>query len=222
MESLAHGATQVSYSPALALPLDRLTLYPAPSESSARFPFRLLLTKRDSGHQVRLILSGDQTSMTFSIKTSFLFLAGVCLTALAGVTLYAEPSPPSLLEGCPFTQIKGRLYHYIFPGPPNYESVEGGDRPDPRWVLEIDKETYLRLVQMIPLMEEFYQPYIPEDEKVTSGDVIQLAQSNEIVQQFRKLENTEVSLEGYIGGWPTAHCHTRFFFEVKTVLPLVK
>jgi hypothetical protein len=148
-----------------------------------------------------------------------LYLVSFILYFINPTSLYSNTYDPSLLIDCPLTQIKGKLFHYVFPGPPNYESVEEGDTPDPRWVLKIDEDTYIRLVEMIPMMHEWYQPYIPEDEESSGGgDVIQLAEGEQIGKQFEKLQNKEVVLEGFIGGWPTGYCHTRFMFEVKNIL----
>jgi len=36
-------------------------------------------------------------------------------------------------------QCEGRLTHKIFPGPPNFENVRKGDKPEPTYILELQK-----------------------------------------------------------------------------------
>lgn len=151
-------------------------------------------------------------------KEIFLYLLCFIIELSCPIPLHSNSHEPSLLIDCPLTQIKGKLFRYVFPGPPNYESVEEGDTPSPRWVIEIDEETYQRLVKMVPMMHEWYQPYIPEDEESADGDWIQLAESGEMRKKFKTLQDKEVCLQGYIGGWPTGHCHTRFMFEVISIV----
>lgn len=35
-------------------------------------------------------------------------------------------------------QLRGVLHHHVFPGPPNFEDVRKGDRPEPAFVLDLD------------------------------------------------------------------------------------
>ena len=36
-------------------------------------------------------------------------------------------------------QFKGTLTHKVFPGPPNFEDVRKGDRPEPTYILKLEK-----------------------------------------------------------------------------------
>ncbi len=55
------------------------------------------------------------------------------------------------LEGaavsCPLIELKGKIFRHTFPGVPNYQSIEEGDAPETRWVLEIPSSEIRRLEQ---------------------------------------------------------------------------
>jgi hypothetical protein len=70
-----------------------------------------------------------------------LFFAAV----LALVTLFAGSegalaSGPCLdIDQAQTIVFEGKLTHKIFPGPPNYEDVRRGDRPEPSYILQLQK-----------------------------------------------------------------------------------
>lgn len=64
---------------------------------------------------------------------------GVCLSVAVALLL-----APHALAGClPYepvpVELRGVLSRQTFPGPPNYESVEAGDRPETYWILTLDR-----------------------------------------------------------------------------------
>ena len=48
--------------------------------------------------------------------------------------------------------LTGVLFLKTFPGPPNYESIKRGDRPERGWYLKLDKKIYVLLNKNIPAM----------------------------------------------------------------------
>ena len=66
-------------------------------------------------------------------------LALVSLAAAVGT-----PSAPNCIDGrsgnAPVS-FEGRLERRIFAGPPNYDSIRRGDRPEPVYILTLDRRT---------------------------------------------------------------------------------
>lgn len=47
----------------------------------------------------------------------------------------------------PGVELTGTLLRRVYPGPPNYESIKAGDRPDTLWVLRLDQSLCLNASQ---------------------------------------------------------------------------
>src|ERR1700741_2858496 len=64
------------------------------------------------------------------------------MLALAALLAAAAPAPgcldASLDHDLP-VNFTGRLERHVFPGPPNYESIRRGDRPEPTYILILDR-----------------------------------------------------------------------------------
>jgi len=67
-------------------------------------------------------------SLGFGIATA-LFLA-------LATTAFADESCYDVSKGEPGV-LSGKLLHLIFPGPPNFENVETGDKPEPTYILQL-------------------------------------------------------------------------------------
>jgi hypothetical protein len=75
---------------------------------------------------------------------------------LAALFAAAAPGAPS--GAClPITQeqdgpvtLSGRLERHVYPGPPNYESIRGGDRAEPAYILVLDRPICLNEETVIP------------------------------------------------------------------------
>src|ERR1700674_3119286 len=70
--------------------------------------------------------------------------------------LFAEPSLAEQADQVKSAQnpnyylhvvLTGLVKHMIFPGPPNFVSVEKGDYEEPRWILDVDETSLKRLVE---------------------------------------------------------------------------
>jgi hypothetical protein len=129
------------------------------------------------------------------------------------LTCLAEAKEPYFLEGCPLVQLSGQVTFSVMPGAPNYESVADGDFPSERWFLEPDDQSmkYLRESGIFEVIPEDFRP-INEDWK-DNVNSIQISASGELESEFKVRKNEKITLEGWLGSWPT-HCYSIFFFEV--------
>lgn len=121
---------------------------------------------------------------------------------------------PEMMINCPLVKLKGKLLQHIFAGPPEYESIENGDRPETRWILEVDLGTIDFLFSIADTIPENFRPILPDDKH--GNDWIQLIPDAEFEQEFEGLKNNQVWLDGFLGSWPV-HCHTLFMLEVTKV-----
>jgi hypothetical protein len=144
-------------------------------------------------------------------------LKNVLVFVLIMLVILTEAKEPYFLEGCPLIKLTGKLYHSIMPGAPNYESVQEGDFPSERWFFEPNEQSkkYLRESGVFETIPEDFRPVI-ENWK-DSVDLIQLAASGELENQFETRCNEELILEGWLGSWDT-HCYSVFFFEVSKIV----
>jgi hypothetical protein len=67
-------------------------------------------------------------------------LAGLAL--ISGRSAHADPCY-DLSAGEP-KKLRGHLQYTIYPGPPNFEDVRKGDRPEPTYVLRLDRPICLK------------------------------------------------------------------------------
>jgi len=65
------------------------------------------------------------------------FIAILCVGALAAPAAAEEPCVD--LKASQTVQLKGTLTYKMFAGPPNYEDVRKGDRPEPSYILKLQK-----------------------------------------------------------------------------------
>ena len=70
---------------------------------------------------------------------------------------YLFPVDDDAIIPLPFITLQGKLIRHTFPGVPNYESIEDGDYPETRWVLEIPKTEIRRLIDSKYVSENLYE-----------------------------------------------------------------
>ncbi|MBY0530198.1 MAG: hypothetical protein K2P51_08460 [Rhabdochlamydiaceae bacterium] len=105
---------------------------------------------------------------------------------------------------CPFVELKGKMLQHIFPGVPNYQSIEEGDAPETRWVLEIASSEIRRLEQA---------GFIPQNDLFNSkckGWVQVISPQAE--DDPAPFLNRSVVVEGYLGSL-IFHVHTPIAIE---------
>ena len=122
-------------------------------------------------------------------------------------TSYVYPVDDDRVIPLPYVTLRGKLIHYTFPGVPNYESIEQGDYPETRWVLEISGTEVRRLIDLNYITENLYNP----DEE---GWVQLIAvESEESPQPFL---NKQVVVQGYLGTL-ISHIHTPATLEAEKI-----
>ena len=105
---------------------------------------------------------------------------------------------------CPLIKLRGKIFQHTFPGVPNYQSIEQGDVPERRWVLEIPSSEIRRLEQA---------GFIPQNDLFNSEHTgwVQLIppQTEDDPMPFL---NRCVVVEGYLGSL-IFHVHTPIAVE---------
>lgn len=122
-------------------------------------------------------------------------------------TSYVYPVDDDRVVPLPYVALRGKLIRYTFPGVPNYESIENGDYPETRWVLEITKTEVQRLIDSNYLTQDLYYPN-------EEGWVQVIAVENE--ESLQPFLNKQVVVHGYLGTL-ISHIHTPAALEAKEV-----
>jgi hypothetical protein len=122
-------------------------------------------------------------------------------------TSYLYPVDDDRVIPLPYVSLRGKLIRHTFAGVPNYESIENGDYPETRWVLEIPQTEVRRLIDCNYLTKELYFP----DEE---GWVQVIAAQNE--KDLQPLLNKQVVVQGYLGTL-VSHIHTPAALEAKEI-----
>lgn len=94
-------------------------------------------------------------------------------------------------------QWQGKIHRTTFPGPPNYENIKKGDKPETYWILEIPT------------------PVCIENEKSLSK--FQLIIDPIIYKNKNLLLKEKVKVEGSLTPQITGHHHTPFLIDVKSI-----
>jgi len=131
--------------------------------------------------QVALIFLSPNSSMTQTIPAH-------------GCVSY-EPSHVTL---------QGTLVRKTFPGPPNYESVKNGDKPQTSWILELQES--------ICVDEDKAQPDLnPQQSRIRE---VQLVLPSQQFAAYKHLVGRRVTATGTMFGGITAHHHTPVLLTV--------
>jgi len=120
-------------------------------------------------------------------------------------TSYVYPVDDDRTIPLPYITLRAKLIRHTFPGTPNYESIEGGDMPEPRWVLEVPGSEIRRLIDSNYLTEDLYYPD-------KNGWIQLIAVGDE--DSPRPLLNKQVIVQGYLGTL-ISHIHTPATLEAK-------
>ncbi|MBA2727895.1 MAG: hypothetical protein H0U49_06970 [Parachlamydiaceae bacterium] len=72
---------------------------------------------------------------------------------------YLYPVDDDTVIPLPFIKLRGKLIRHTFPGVPNYESIEDGDYPEIRWVLEIAGAEIQQLITSRYVSDKMYNSY---------------------------------------------------------------
>lgn len=133
-----------------------------------------------------------------TIVPAIVLLLAAASAATAQDCLSYEPAEVSLT---------GRITKRVFPGPPNYESVRRGDRPETSWVLHLS-----RPICVSGNANEFNTA----ERGITD---VQLILSPEEYRTFRRFVGTRknVMVSGTLTHAQTGHHHTTVLLDVTTI-----
>ena len=112
----------------------------------------------------------------------------------------------------PFITLSGILQLKVFPGPPEYSSIENGDRADSCWVLELDKESFI-LALSAPVQSEL---------ALDCKDILKWHNASEVFlfpdfnvdESFRSKKGHHISISGYLFHAHTAHHYSPMLLTV--------
>lgn len=103
--------------------------------------------------------------------------------------------------------LAGKLTHVVYPGPPNYESVEAGDTPEPTYLLSLKEQI------CIEDGGQFADPTI-------MFDTVQLFSTDQtLLGNLKKLVGRQVTAIGTGFAAHTGHHHEPFVLEVGSLSP---
>jgi Domain of unknown function (DUF4431) len=109
-------------------------------------------------------------------------------------------------------ELTGKLTLQTFPGPPNFESIKGGDAIERHFYLKLD-----RPIDVLPLPGG--HPTVSNPELERNVKIIQLsidAEDNPLWAKFRKVgRNARVKILGTLFHRFTGHHHSRILLIVK-------
>lgn len=124
-------------------------------------------------------------------------------------TRLPEPSPHSE----PLVTLKGKLKLQLFTGPPEYSSIENGDRIDHCWVLELDNSSFLLALNA------------PSNElSLDLGDVLRRSDANQVMLGRSRMgdicpqyENQVVIVRGRLFHAHTIHHYTPLLMDMQEI-----
>ncbi|HEY1470325.1 MAG TPA: DUF4431 domain-containing protein [Candidatus Acidoferrum sp.] len=140
-----------------------------------------------------------------SFNSAFVLLVALLFEPVA---LNSQNPAACLLYEPSVVQLRGTIIRKTFPGPPNYESVERGDKPEVYWLLVLSE----------PICVE--QDSKDPDLNPAQGDVrrIQLVFLDaKAYQTDKELVGKKVIASGTLFGEHTGHHHTPVLLTVKTL-----
>jgi Domain of unknown function (DUF4431) len=132
-----------------------------------------------------------------------------CLLLFASVLflLTARPAAAQKQECLAYepevVQLIGTINKKTFPGPPNFESVEKGDRPETYWVLQLPDRVCT-------------QPSADNDAE-NNVTALQLILTEKQYNLYRKFLGRRVNVTGKLSHAQTGHHHTPVLMEVTDI-----
>jgi hypothetical protein len=123
---------------------------------------------------------------------------------LNGVTHAAGPDSSTCVRlEVDTVTVTGTLERLTFPGPPNYESVAGGDTPETGY--------YLALKDPLCILPN---PTDPESRSSSGGTLVQLVLDSAGYDRLRPTLGQQVTLRGILSEGITGHHHTPYLLTV--------
>ena len=126
---------------------------------------------------------------------------------LLTTSIYASAQRQECLAYDPeVVQLIGTINKQTFPGPPNYESIRKGDKPETYWVLHLPDTVCT-------------QPSGDNDGEYKVTD-LQLTLTRKQYALYRKFLGRRVNITGKLSHAITGHHHTHVLMEVTDISPM--
>ena len=108
--------------------------------------------------------------------------------------------------------VKGKLILKLFPGPPEYSSIEDGDRVDHCWILKLDETSFLK-VMTTPVVDP--ANILENIKKWPHSDEILLVLEDHMENFCQRYQNQEILSLGHLFHAHTIHHYTPILMNVK-------
>jgi hypothetical protein len=110
--------------------------------------------------------------------------------------------------------LKGTLVLRLFPGPPEYTSIEKGDRADYCWMLHVNKESFkIATTTLVPEPCSDLKSIM----EWSNHDEIYLSLEEKMIDFCCGHENKEITVQGYLFHAHTVHHYSPILMDVKKV-----
>jgi hypothetical protein len=121
-------------------------------------------------------------------------------------TAYAFGAGPCFHYEHEKVSLTGIITERVFPGPPNYENIKKGDRPEAAWILHLDKP-----VCVVPSdpKDDIDEP----ESNVTNMHLIIFGS----YKKYRDLLGKQVTVRGILTHSISGHHRTRVLIEVEDI-----
>jgi hypothetical protein len=129
---------------------------------------------------------------------------------VAGLAAEGAAAPCIDLKQSQTVSFEGSLTHKVFPGPPNYEDVRKGDKPEPAYILQLRKPIYVSGDESLDPKQQIDRIQIfPES-----------ADDKPLWNALRKLAGKSVKVEGSEPfGAITGHHHAPLLLPITKIAP---
>lgn len=116
----------------------------------------------------------------------------------------------------PSITLKGKLRLKLFPGPPEYGSIEEGDRADYVWIVELDDPSFL--IALNAPENELSLDLADIAEREDAHDLI-LCVRERLERACEEYKDQNVIVRGILFHAHTAHHYTPLLIDLKDILP---
>lgn len=110
--------------------------------------------------------------------------------------------------------LKGKLILRLFPGPPEYTSIEKGDRADYCWMLHVNEE-FFKIATTTPVPEPCSD--LKSIMEWSNHDEIYLSLEENMTDFCCDHESKEITVQGYLFHAHTAHHYSPILMDVKKI-----
>jgi hypothetical protein len=119
----------------------------------------------------------------------------------------SKPQTGCLSYGPAVVTLRGTLVRKMFPGPPNYESISKGDKPETSWFLDLSAAVCVN--------EDRLEPDLNQAQDGVRK--IQLVLQFDQYQRYKKLMGRNVIAAGTLFQEITAHHHAPLLLTIRTL-----